>query len=66
MPGQGRDLLGVLADHPRRDDVRARLVELDVRNTALAEERSRAARLTHVDVVTADASLTAAVTLAWG
>src|SRR5437867_2671389 len=40
--GQGRDLLGVLADHPRRDDVRARLVELDARNTALAEERSRA------------------------
>ena len=27
--GQGRDLLGVLADHPRRADVRARLVELD-------------------------------------
>jgi hypothetical protein len=27
--GQGRDLLGVLADHPRREDVRARLVELD-------------------------------------
>ena len=25
--GQGRDLLEVLADHPRRDDVRARLVE---------------------------------------
>ncbi|GHD35622.1 hypothetical protein GCM10010335_31060 [Streptomyces galbus] len=27
--GQGRDLIGVLAGHPRRDDVRARLVELD-------------------------------------
>jgi hypothetical protein len=56
--GQGRDLLGVLADHPRRDDVRARLVELDAWNTALAEERSRAAGLRQVDVVTADASLT--------
>src|SRR5690242_14199661 len=26
--GQGRDLLEVLAEHPRRDDVQARLVEL--------------------------------------
>jgi hypothetical protein len=34
--GQGRDLIGVLADHPRRDDVKARLVELDERNAALA------------------------------
>lgn len=55
--GQGRDLLAVLADHPRRDDVRARLVELDARNTALAEQRARAAGLSHVEVVTADASL---------
>jgi hypothetical protein len=53
--GQGRDPLGVLADHPRRDDVRARLVELDARNTALAEERVRAAGLRRVEVVTADA-----------
>lgn len=36
--GQGRDLLEVLADHPRRGDVGARLVELDERNTFLAEE----------------------------
>ncbi len=34
--GQGRDLIGVLARHPRRDDVTARLVELDPRNTAAA------------------------------
>jgi hypothetical protein len=54
--GQGRDLLGVLADHPRRDDVRARLVELDTRNTAVAE--AGAAGLPGVEVVTADASLT--------
>lgn len=27
--GDGRDLLGVLATHPRRNDVRARLVELE-------------------------------------
>jgi predicted RNA methylase len=56
--GQGRDLLGVLADHPRRDDVRARLVELDPRNTAPAEAAARAAGLDQVEVVTADASLT--------
>lgn len=56
--GQGRDLLEVLADHPRRDQVHARLVELDPRNTALAEARARAAGLHQVDVVTGDASLT--------
>jgi hypothetical protein len=56
--GQGHDVLGVLADHPRRDDVRARLVELDARNTVLAEERCRAAGLRQVDVVTADAART--------
>ena len=32
--GQGRDLLPVLASHPRGKDVRARLVELDPRNVA--------------------------------
>ncbi|TCO48803.1 class I SAM-dependent methyltransferase [Actinocrispum wychmicini] len=36
--GQGRDLLGVLADHPRAADVQARLVELDPRNVAVARE----------------------------
>ncbi|MGH3780504.1 MAG: hypothetical protein ACRDRO_07715 [Pseudonocardiaceae bacterium] len=34
--GQGHDLLGVLARHSRREDVTARLVELDPRNVALA------------------------------
>lgn len=56
--GQGRDLLEVLADHPRRDDVRARMVELDARNTAVAEDMARAAGLPGVEVVTADAALT--------
>jgi hypothetical protein len=55
--GQGRDLLEVLADHPRRDDVQARLVELDPRNAALARETARAAGLDRVEVVTGDASL---------
>jgi hypothetical protein len=36
--GQGRDVIGALTGHPRRDDVRARLVELDERNVALARQ----------------------------
>ena len=55
--GQGRDLLGVLATHPRRGDVRARLVELDPRNAAGAEERARQAGLTGIEVVRGDAGL---------
>jgi hypothetical protein len=56
--GQGRDLLDVLADHPRRGDVRARLVELDTRNAALAAEAARSAGLGQVEVVVGDAALT--------
>ncbi|MEV0674705.1 class I SAM-dependent methyltransferase family protein [Mycobacterium sp. NPDC050441] len=55
--GQGRDLLEVLAGHPRRDDVRARLVELDARNAAVAAEAVNKYGLTAVEVVTGDASL---------
>lgn len=54
--GQGRDLLEVLAEHPRRDDVRARLVELDSRNAAIAAETVNQRQLTGVEVVTGDAS----------
>lgn len=54
--GQGRDLLGVLSGHRRRDDVRARLVELDPRNVALA----RAAAPEGVEVVEGDATVTTA------
>src|ERR1700722_17147929 len=43
--GQGRDVIGVLTGHPRRHDVRARLVELDERNAALARQAAQAARL---------------------
>ena len=50
--GQGADLLGALADHPRAADVRARLVELDPRNTEVA----RAVAPPGVEVVTGDAS----------
>jgi hypothetical protein len=58
--GQGRDLLGVLCDHPRRNDVRARLVELDPRNAAHAEKVARSAGLHGVQVIVGDAALSAA------
>lgn len=55
--GQGRDLLKVLDGHPRRADVRARLVELDEGNSALASDAAKAAGLDRVEVRTADAAL---------
>ncbi|MEU4675971.1 methyltransferase [Micromonospora sp. NPDC023737] len=54
--GQGRDLIPVLATHPRRDDVTARLVELDPRNAEIAAAAARAAGLTGVQVVVDDAA----------
>jgi hypothetical protein len=59
--GQGRDLLGVLADHPRRHDVTARLVELDPRNASAA--RRRVAELAlgdRIEIVEGDAGTTRA------
>jgi hypothetical protein len=50
--GQGLDLIGVLADHPRRADVAARLVELDPRNAGLARAAAERAALPGVEVVT--------------
>lgn len=55
--GQGRDLIEVLASHPRGADVRARLVELDPRNAAAARAAARTAGLHRVDVVQDDAGL---------
>jgi hypothetical protein len=55
--GQGRDLLGVLASHPRRDDVTARLVELDDRIAAAARAAAARAGLQNVEIVTGDAAL---------
>lgn len=56
--GEGRDLLPVLAAHPRRDDVTARLIELDAELAAAAKRSADAAGLSRVEVVTGDASLT--------
>jgi len=58
--GQGLDLIGVLAEHPRGADVTARLVELDPRNTEVASALAAAAGLPNVEIVTGDASLTSA------
>lgn len=56
--GEGRDLLGVLRDHPRRREVRARLVELDDRIAAVARDTATRLGLSGVEVVVGDAALT--------
>jgi hypothetical protein len=57
--GDGRDLLGVLEDHPRSLDVYARLVELDTE--LAARGRAHAAEIgPGVEVVHGDASSTSA------
>ncbi|MDH6493800.1 SAM-dependent methyltransferase [Streptomyces sp. SAI-149] len=55
--GQGRDLLGVLPDHPRGQDVRGRLVELDPRNVDVAAEAASSAELHGIEAIAADAAL---------
>ena len=54
--GQGRDLIEVLATHPARDRVTARLVELDPRNVAVARAAATANGLTSVEVIEGDAA----------
>jgi Methyltransferase domain len=56
--GQGRDLIGALAGHPRRPDVVARLVELDPRNAEVARRSAAAAGLSGIEVVVGDAAVT--------
>ncbi len=41
--GQGDDVIGVLAGHPRRDQVTALLVEAEPRNVQAARDRATAA-----------------------
>lgn len=56
--GQGRDVIGVLAGHPRSSQVRALLVELDDHNVAFARRFAAEAGLDGIEVVRADAALT--------
>ena len=53
--GQGRDVMGVLPGHPRRDDVHAVLVESDSRNAEAARLAAVVAGLGQVEVREADA-----------
>jgi len=55
--GQGRDVIGALAGHPRRDDVRAVLVEHDPRNVAAARQAAAAQGLAQVEIRQADAAM---------
>ncbi len=56
--GQGHDVIGVVATHPRWADVQALLVESDDHNVRVARDRIAAAGITGVDVVQADAGVT--------
>ncbi|HEY3108690.1 MAG TPA: class I SAM-dependent methyltransferase family protein [Chloroflexota bacterium] len=56
--GQGRDLLPVLAEHPRGRRAAGRLVELDPANAAAARRLAREAGLDRIEVVAGDAALT--------
>ncbi len=59
--GQGRDVIGVLRDHPRAADVQAVLVESDPANCAYAEQQVAEHGLDGIRVVRGDAALTATV-----
>lgn len=54
--GDGRDLLGVLARHPRARDVTARLIELDPELVRAGRERARRLGLSTVEFVRGDAA----------
>jgi hypothetical protein len=55
--GEGRDVIPVLTEHPRRGDVRARLVERDERNVETARWSAERAALAKVEVVCDDAGM---------
>ena len=56
--GQGHDLLGVVQRHPRREDITARLVELDPHNATVAKRTAQATGLRGIDIVVGDAAMT--------
>ena len=56
--GEGREVTGALEDHPRRGDVRGRLIELDANNAAVARRWASDAGLAGLEVVHGDASRT--------
>lgn len=58
--GQGDALLGTLAEYPHADQVRARLVELDERNVAVARQRVATMGLRGIEIACDDAALLSA------
>lgn len=58
--GEGRDVIPVLARHPRGGDVRALLVEFDPTLVAHARTAAQSAGLNKVEIAEADASTTSA------
>jgi hypothetical protein len=58
--GQGRDVIGVLAEHHRKDAVTARLVEFDADLVRVARAMAQDAGLAGLEIVQGDASLTSA------
>lgn len=56
--GQGHDVGGVVSEAPRRQEIRARLVEWDERNVTVARDRMAAAGLSGIDVRQGDAGIT--------
>jgi hypothetical protein len=59
--GQGHDVIGVVPGHPRRNDVRAVLVESDPRNVVLARRAAARQGLPGLEVRQADAGLVASL-----
>ena len=58
--GDGRDLLGVLTDHPRRNDVRARLVDITPALVGAGRREIARSGLGRVEFVLGDAGTTSA------
>src|SRR6266567_2232996 len=56
--GEGRDIIPVLAEHPRRREIATRLVELDLRNATVARTAIDAANLDRIEIVVGDAGIT--------
>ena len=56
--GQCREVIGALENHPRRADIRGRLVELDPENAAFASAWAKQVGLDNLEIFHGDASLT--------
>ncbi len=57
--GQCREVIGALENHPRRADIRGRLVELDEHNAAFAAAWAKRVGLDNLEILNGDASVAA-------